>query len=72
MKDAAQVLDVMCDVLVQHMTKGLDEYRVVRAIVIGKNSGQKLSTDDAIAGRDVPGGLRLMRASGDEYELTLT
>jgi hypothetical protein len=73
MADASQVMDVLRDVLVQHMDhpQALDVYRVQSAVYIGRTSGRLISEQDIISGHDVPGGIRLTMRSGDEFDLTL-
>jgi hypothetical protein len=64
-------LDVMRDVLLEHMKQGLDDFVVESAVYIGKLSGRLLSERDLIDGGDVIGGLRLTMKSGAEYDLKL-
>jgi len=72
MGDPAQVLDVLRDVLTQHMKAGVPEFQIRRAIFIGRNSGRLIGEDQILSGSDVPCGLRLTMESGDEYDLILT
>jgi hypothetical protein len=69
--DPSQVLDVMRDVLWEHMKQGLDDFVVESAVYIGKLSGRLLSERDLIDGGDFIGGLRLTMKSGAEYDLKL-
>jgi hypothetical protein len=69
----SQVMDVLRDVLVELMDAP-DSHphdRIMRAMYIGRNSGQILSGEDILAGRDTPSGLRLLMRSGAEYDLLL-
>jgi hypothetical protein len=71
--DPAQVLDVLRDVLLEHMDlpDSLPDYRVQSAVYIGEKSGRLISDKNIIEGNDAPGGLRLTMRSGCEYDLTL-
>ena len=70
--DPGQVLDVLRNVLTQHLDSDdeLPEYRVQSAVFIG-HSGRLMSNNAVIDGHDVIAGLRLTMRSGDEYDLTL-
>ena len=70
--DPAQVLDVLRDVLVEHMDdpNALSDYRIQSAVWIGR-SGQLISDDDITSCRDIQRGLRLTMRSGHEYDLAL-
>jgi hypothetical protein len=71
--DPSQVLNVLRDVLVEHMDRpdSLDDYRIQSAVYIGRHSGRLMSEKDIISAHDVPNGLRLTMRSGEEYDLTL-
>ena len=71
--DPGQVLDVLRDVLLQHIDNpdALPEYQVQSAVYIGAHSGRLMGDKDIIACRDSPGGLRLTMRSGHEYDLIL-
>jgi hypothetical protein len=73
MSDPEQVLDVLRDVLVEHMDDpvSLPDFRVQSVVFVGR-SGRLLSADDIISARDRLRGLRLTMRSGDEYDLTLS
>jgi hypothetical protein len=62
----------MRDVLLEHMTQGLYEYRIQSAVFIGHSSGRLISQNDIMDGHDSPGGLRITMQSGHEYDLTMT
>jgi len=73
--DPGQVIDVLRDVLLDHMQgdaegKGLPHYRVQSAVYIGKEGGL-LSEGDIGTGKDMPAGLRLTMRNGAEYDLIL-
>ncbi len=70
--DPGQVLDVLRDVLVEHMDRedSLPQYRIQSAVRIG-NSGRLMSNEDVSSGRDTLAGLRITMRSGDEYDLKL-
>jgi hypothetical protein len=67
---AGQVLDVLRDVLIEHMDdpEALDHYRVQSAVFIG-HSGRLISDNDILRGADIPAGLRLTMRTGDEFDL---
>ncbi len=72
MADAAQVLPVLRDVLVEHMN-GPDFgpwYQVERAVYLDRHAGRVIGDEEIIAG-DVLGGLLLTMRDGSEYRLTL-
>lgn len=71
--DPAQVLDIIRDVLLEHMgpQDSLPDFRVQSVVYIGERSGRLISDDNIMAGNDVPGGLRVTMRSGCEYDLTL-
>ena len=71
--DPGQVLDVMRDVLLEHMDKSgyVDSYRPQTIVTTGKRSGRIITRDDVISCRDVPGGLLITMRDGSEYRLTL-
>ena len=71
--DAAQVLEVLRDVLIDGMDlyDSLPDFRVQSAVYIGKRSGRLISDENIIACDDAPHGLRLTMRSGCEYVLTL-
>lgn len=71
MTDPSQVLDVLRDVLLEHMNVGLPVHRVLSAVYVGRRSGRLISDDDILAGRDAPGGLHLTMGDGSELRLTL-
>ena len=68
--DPGQVLDVLRDVLLEHMQEGLPHYQVQSAVYIGKEGGL-LSEGDIGTGKDMPAGLRLTMRNGAEYDLIL-
>jgi hypothetical protein len=70
--DPGQVLDVLRDVLVEHMNQpdALPHFQIQSAVYIG-HSGRLMSEDNIINGNDVAAGLRLTMRSGDEYDLLL-
>lgn len=70
--DPAQVLDVLRQVLLEHMDnpEALPNYRVQSAVMIGKDSGRIITEEQIIDGRDVEGGLLLTMRDGSEYRLT--
>ena len=71
--DASQVLDILRDVLLDHMDPpdSLPDFCVQSAVFIGERSGRLISDDNIIEGADFPGGLRMTMRSGCEYDLTL-
>lgn len=69
--DPGQVLNVMRDVLLEHMQEGLPQYQVQSAVFIVRGSGQIIGTEEVINGNASPSGLRLTMRSGDEYALSL-
>lgn len=71
--DAAQVLDVLREILIQHMDRpdSLSDFRVQSAVFIGAHSARLISDEQIIDGSDIPGGLRLTMRSGVEYDLML-
>ena len=71
--DAAQVLEVLRDVLIDGMDQydSLPDFRLQSAVYVGQRSGRLISDEQIIEGRDVPAGLRLTMRSGCEYVLTL-
>lgn len=71
--DASQVLDVLRDVLVEHMDDddALPHYRVEAAVMIGKRSGRPITEDNVIDGSDAPDGILLTMRNGAQYRLTL-
>lgn len=73
--DPGQVLDVLRDILLEHMQgyeqgKGLPHYQIQSAVYIGKES-ELLSETDIGAGKGIPVGLRLTMRNGAEYDLIL-
>ena len=69
MADAAQVINVLRDVLLEHMNKGLEQYQVQSAVYIDRRSGRVIGTEEIIDGAD-PYGLLLTMRDGSEYRLT--
>jgi hypothetical protein len=70
--NVGQVLDVLRDELMKQPTPpdALPEYQVESAVFIGR-TGQLISTEQIIAGKDTPAGLRLTMKSGEEYDVML-
>jgi hypothetical protein len=70
--DPSQVLDVLRDVLVEHMddNDSLPHYQIQSAVFIG-GTGRLIGEEQVLAGNDAPAGLRLTMRSGHEYDLTL-
>lgn len=73
MTDPAQVLQVLRDVLIEHMDSPdtLPSYRVSRVLQLGKTTGRIMSDEDIASGADIPGRLLLTMRDGSELRLTL-
>ena len=69
MADAGQVIDVLRNVLLEHMNEGLPHYQVQSAVYIDRYTGRVIGDQEIIAGAD-PYGLLLTMRDGSEYKLT--
>jgi hypothetical protein len=78
--DPAQVLEVIRDVLAEHMNsdEAVPQFRVQRAMLIGKRTRRPFVLDenpmenpDALDWREVPGILRLTMLDGSQFDLTI-
>ena len=73
MSDPAQVLDVLRDVLLEHMNdpEALPEYQVKQAVLVGGRTGRLITEEDVSRGHDVPAALLLIMGDGSEFHLRL-
>ncbi len=69
MADAAQVIDVLRDVLLEHMNEGLPNYQVQSAVYTSQYTGRVIGEEEIIDG-DSPNGLLITMRDGSEYRLT--
>lgn len=69
----AQVLDVIREILLEHMDspQALQEYRIEDVLQIDRETGAPIDDASVIAGRACPGALRLMMRDGSVLRLSL-